>query len=91
VAVLKRAPAAAFAVIVREEEPGRFAAALAARGLSVNQSEDGVVQVPGAGVEPRLLFEVARETGTVVRHLRRVERNLEEFLLDALQDTPGQA
>lgn len=85
IAVLKRAPTAAYEVRVREDQPGAFASALRARGLSLTEGIDGVVTVPLSDSDPRLLFEVARASGAQIRHLRRFETKLEDLFLAALK------
>ena len=69
---------------VREEEPGRFAAALAERGLAPVAGKDGLLRISLPEANGRILFETALATGAELRHLQRFESSLEELFLTAV-------
>lgn len=81
---LKRKPGSIYEVRVREETPGRFAAALTGRGLVVSEDRDGLLRIPLTGSDTRFLFETASTVGAELRHLKRFEPSLEELFLTAV-------
>ncbi len=83
---LKKAPGWVYETRAREEEPGRFAAALAERGLEPVAGKDGSLLVSLPEPDGRILFETALATGAELRHLRRFESSLEELFLAALDE-----
>jgi ABC-2 type transport system ATP-binding protein len=82
--VLKHSTGKVYQIRAREQVPGRFAAALTDQGMSVNESEDGLLNVSMRDADTRALFSVARDTGAELRHLERFEPSLEEVFLTAV-------
>ncbi len=82
--VLKQSTGKVFQIRAREKVPGRFAAALADQGISVNESEDGLLHVGMKDSDTRTLFDIARTAGAELRHLERFEPSLEEVFLAAV-------
>jgi ABC-2 type transport system ATP-binding protein len=82
--LLKRRPRGIYQVGVRERVPGRFVAALTAKGVPANEDLDGLIHVTLEGSDTRFLFEIARNTGAELRHLERFEPSLEDVFLDAV-------
>ena len=81
---LKKAPGWVYEARVREEEPGRFAAALVERGLEPVAGKDGLFRISLPEADGRILFETALATGAELRYLRRFESSLEELFLAAV-------
>jgi ABC-2 type transport system ATP-binding protein len=82
--LLKRKPGGIYELRVREHVPGRFVAALAAKGVPVEEDLDGLIHATLTGRDTRFLFEIARTTGTELRQLERFEPSLEDVFLDAV-------
>lgn len=81
---LKQQPGWVYEIRVREDEPGAFRDALAARGLTIDEDRDGQLRITLEERPTRFLFEVAHASGAEIRHLRRFERSLEEQFLSAV-------
>jgi ABC-2 type transport system ATP-binding protein len=82
--VLKRSTGRIYQIRAREEVKGRFAAALADKGIDVKESEEGLLNVTVKDDDTRTLFAVARDAGAELRHLERFEPSLEEVFLAAV-------
>lgn len=85
--VLKKKTHGIYKVRARETVPGRFAAALAERGVTVNEKEDGMLQVTAKDKDTRFLFETAEAAGAELRHIERFEPTLEEVFLAAVGES----
>jgi ABC-2 type transport system ATP-binding protein len=81
---LKRKPRGLYELRVRERLPGRFANALEAAGVPVEEDLDGLLHVTLEEAGTTFLFETARKTGAELRHMERFEPSLEEVFLDAI-------
>lgn len=89
---LRQQPGWVYEIRVREERTGAFKGALGSLVQDLTEDQEGLLRITLTTPDTRKLFEVARETGSEIRHLRRFETSLEERFLDAVnRETVGSA
>lgn len=85
---LRQEPGWVYEIRVREERTGAFKRAIETLVEDLSEDRDGLLRITLAAPDTRKLFQIARETGSEIRHLRRFETSLEERFLDAVSREP---